>query len=304
MTTLLRHPLLHFAALGLFLFLGQSALQAGGILPSARPVLQPDAATIALLRRQAEAHSIDFELLLRAQLDEEILIDQALQRGLDHRDPVARRRLLENMRLSYPDASEAELLRRARAMDMPRRDVLVRRRLIERMEVDIIDRGTQRLAHTEAPMVEQRQAPRLQLVHIFVAGSSIEARQRAEALLAALIRDEVAADEAGEPHLGGRLLRDVALADIRRRLGGAVAEAAARAAPNQWYGPVASAQGWHLLRVTPSQTTVDSDVGWEARAAHYLARERSRHRALAEALANLREDYIIRLPETVAARAP
>ena len=156
MTALLRHPLLHFVALGLLVFLGQSALQTSGLLHSPKPLLQLDAATVAQLRQQARAKGIPFEPLLRARVDEEVLIDRALARGLDRRDPVARRRLLQNMRLSYPKAGEAELLRRARALDMPRRDVLVRRRLIERMHGEIVDGSAPAAAAAGAPMAEQR----------------------------------------------------------------------------------------------------------------------------------------------------
>lgn len=303
MRALLRHPLLRFAALGLAVFLGQNALQSSGLLHSPKPVLQLDAATVAQLRRQAEARGIPFAPLLRARVDEEVLIDQALARGLDRRDPVARRRLLQNMRLSYPEAGEAELLRRARALDMPRRDVLVRRRLIERMQGEITD-GRDIAAAGAVPMAEQRQAPRMHLTHVFVAGSDAAARQRAEALQAALAREALSPEAAGDPHLGGRYLRDVAPADIRRQLGGAVAQAAQRAEAGQWKGPVASAQGWHLLRVTPSEAAVRSDAAWEQRAARYLTQEQRRHGAVAEELAGLRAGYTIQLPGAQEALRP
>ena len=304
MTALLRHPLLHFVALGLLVFLGQSALQTSGLLHSPKPLLQLDAATVAQLRQQALAKGIPFEPLLRARVDEEVLIDRALARGLDRRDPVARRRLLQNMRLSYPKAGEAELLRRARALDMPRRDVLVRRRLIERMHGEIVDGSAPAAAAAGAPMAEQREAPRMHLTHVFVAGRDTAAQQRAEALRDALVRGEIAPEAAGEPHLGGRRLRDVAPADIRRQLGGALADAAARMQAGQWHGPVGSAQGWHLLHATPSETAVRSDAGWEQRAARYLAHEQRRRGAVAEELAGLRAGYTIRLPGAQEALRP
>lgn len=291
MRKVLRHPVLHFAALGLALYLGQSAFEATGVLEAPKRVIHLDATTINDLRAQARRQGSAFKTLLQARINEEVLIDQALARDLDRHDPVARRRLLMNMRLGHPEAGETELLRRARALDMPRRDVLVRRRLIEYMQTT--------LSHGQptarSPQVAPKRMRRLHLEQRFVGDTGDAGYRRAQALREALLRGDDS--DNADAHLVGRQLRDVNAADIRRLLGEAVAEAAGRIEAGQWSEPVASAQGWHLLRRTPSEAQVRPDAAWAARAEHYRRHEVGRRAVLAQQLAALRDAYTVTLPD-------
>ena len=116
---------LQFFALGALLFIGRAA-----VARYSDADLVPINVSVA-----AEAG--------RAQIDQaiqdEIMIDQALQMGWHENDPIARQHMVRNMRFVDADngskKKDSELLAEAIAIGMPFSDSIVRARLIQRSEL-------------------------------------------------------------------------------------------------------------------------------------------------------------------------
>lgn len=76
----------------------------------------------------------ELEQNIRAYVDSEILISEAIKLGIHIVDPVVQQRLVLNMQFLEQEGTDAELVERALALNMVYTDRVVRRRLIERME--------------------------------------------------------------------------------------------------------------------------------------------------------------------------
>lgn len=120
MRRLLRHPLLHFLALGALLHLGLQQLPAAPE-PIVLDAAQVEAVRAAWHRETGRApNAAELQASLRRHADEEMLVREALHRGLDQRDAVVRERLLRNIAFLFPEralapAQGARSLRCARA---------------------------------------------------------------------------------------------------------------------------------------------------------------------------------------------
>ncbi|MFT7580916.1 MAG: hypothetical protein ACI9MR_002590, partial [Myxococcota bacterium] len=66
---------------------------------------------------------------------ESLLVEAAIAHGLDERDPVVRKRLVDNLRFAGERGDDSALVAMAKRLDMPRHDPVVRRRLATRMRM-------------------------------------------------------------------------------------------------------------------------------------------------------------------------
>jgi len=174
--------------------------------------------------------------------DEAALYQEALRLGLDHRDPVVRRRLVANLRFAgaEPGASDDELLREAFAMRMEKRDVVVRRRLVQAMELRTASHRERRPSTEPATW---------RFSHVLVHSADAAARVRAE-----LVADDAGPDAAArrsEPFLLGNRFGPATRAEIASTFGADVADAITSLEPGRWSGPIRSAWGVHLVWVEP-----------------------------------------------------
>jgi hypothetical protein len=296
----IRSPLLHYLLLGTALFAAQPLLP-----PPSEPVVI-DAAQKERLRAdwqramRREPDAAEMAALLQAHADSEILLREALAAGLDGHDPVARARLLQNLRFALPGDARADesLLAEARALDMPRRDPVVRQRLIERMRQRLAHGTTldaDALArHVAAHPQRYAAAPRLRFEQRFFSRDlrGDTAPADASAALAALHDGQ---EVIGDVFLLGAEYPPLSPAEIEARFGPAVAQTLAAAPERQWLGPVESVYGSHLLRVVehiqPAETRADRVP---ARAAYAALAERERVQ-IAQALDTLRRRYPVRV---------
>ena len=245
-------PILHFVVLGTLLF-------------GARQ-LWPDREPIAVAADQ---------------VDEEILVREALRVGLDRTDPVVRTRLTQNLRFARGGGDDAALFEEALALGMAMRDVVARRRLAQAMEerlvagvriddaeVDAyIAAHPQRYAGARRVSFEQVFAPRDAASATLLPGRHVEARSEAE--LARMF--------------GDRFARDVVAAPV-----------------GQWHGPLQSAFGTHQVRVT-AITQDPVELAGLRRQAYYALLEQAETAAVQDALASLRRAYRIEVePQKVA----
>jgi hypothetical protein len=231
----LRHPLLHFLALGGALF----AL-AGGAERARVPSAPPEEIG-----------------------DEELLLREARALGLHESDALVRRRLIRNMRFAGgdPQRSDEELFREALALGMDESDLVVRRRLVQRLvlAVQAAARAHEptgaELAALLARDRERFERPaRVRLSQVFLS------RQRRGAALAGdagRLREELAAAGLGPAAAdaqGDALPLPAHLplhsqAELAASFGAGFAREVFALPMGGWSGPVASSYGVHLVWV-------------------------------------------------------
>lgn len=303
----LRIPLGHFVLLGALLF---GAKQWWWPTDDALPAIQVSPAALERLRAEwtRETARTPTPAQLRASLqrhvDEEILLREALRLRLDTVDPVARERLVANMRFAFPESrrSEPELLAEARALGLNVRDIVVRRRLVQVMEMRIVGQAgfTQAELQDYVAAHPERYAgrPRYAFRQVFVGmdESPAQAERRAQQLLARL-RAQPQAKLAGDPFLLGTEFPPQSVGELERAFGAGFGEALAGLQPAVWSGPLRSAYGLHLVqvdRIEPAPVPAFEEVS--RRAAYALLAEREQT-VLREELVRLRQRYRVEWPE-------
>lgn len=285
--SILRAPLLHFALFGALLF------AASGLLGL------PD-------RRVGSEVGVAVETGDENALDEELLVREALARGLEAGDPGIEARLVQKMLFLDDDASLAdatELARRARALGLDREDVVIRRLLAEKLRLlattlepsEAPDEAALRRAFAER--AETLRTPsRRSLVHVFLSQDRRGARTQADAesLHRRITAQRVPPTEAvglGDPFPSGHTLVARSRAELARQLGETFAERVVELPVGEWSDPIPSAYGLHLVHVeadTPGEIPSFDSVRERLR----LELENDlRERKLAALLAELRTRY-------------
>lgn len=257
MTVTPARALLHFLLLGGAAF---AVARWWGDPPRAAPVVLEEAELEALraegaVRLGRAPDAAEWGALARARVDEEILLREALARGLDQGDPVVAERMVRNMRFLGEDegATPEQLLTRARAMGMDRTDPVVRRRLVDRMRA-VVEAPARAWEPADAELRAYLEAHperfavprRVAFEHVFFAAS-----RHPDAASAA--REALAArpDEAGpgDPFPAPRAQPLQTELSLSRYFGPGFAAALFELPEGHWAGPVSSPDGVHLVRV-------------------------------------------------------
>jgi peptidyl-prolyl cis-trans isomerase C len=258
-----REPLTHFLVMGALLFAGLQAVRA-----MERPTVRIDSQELEQLVSYWEQQSqrpptkAELHAIIQDRVDEELLASEARRLGLDRDDMIIRRRLAEKMAFASEDVGE-----------IAEPDEAALRAFYDRTKSQYLQPG-----HTA-------------LRQLFFSGDRGEGPARAAAM-AALAKLNGGRAASGDPFLLPLTYADVSQDDLARDYGPAYAKAVQAAPLNSWVGPIASAYGLHLVRVTGRQgaevapfEAVRQDVrdAWLAdrRAANntaFLARLRQRYR--------------------------
>ncbi len=292
-----RH-LAHFVAIGALLFAAHRrfAPPPPVVVPAARVAERaagfaresgsvPDARVRALLERDA--------------LDEALLAREARRLGLDRDDAVVRERLVSNVAFTGDEAAPDERYREALALGMDQSDALVRRRLAARMRDRFraeaarapIDDATLRAwfaAHRDG----YEEPPAVRLTQLCFSGPGAE--RRARAALPLLLRapaDAAVIARSGDPCLQGSEVPLHSEAELAGGWGAGFARAVFAARVGVWTGPIASSQGWHLVRLrerSPARSARFDVVREAVRDACVAERQDA---ALREGVARLRAAY-------------
>lgn len=307
--SLFRRPIVHFVIGGVLLFafdrLWWSAEEPASIVraPIVIDVAQlRDAQTKALGRAPTEAEERG---LLRQEIDQELLYRDALARGLDEGDRAIRAWLIRKMRFvsDDPERSDEELYQEALALGLDRGDAVVRRSLVEKMrllagllsppeEPTEEELGAYRDRHAEV----FREPPRLSIEHVFLSRD-----RRAEALDAEAVAmlETLRADPAGDwrgqgdPFPLGRTFKLRSERQLGASFGPGFAVEAAKLPVGVWAGPVESAYGKHLVRVTEAEAErMPSVDALQNQLRHRLLAER-REETLQDMVEDLRSQYEI-----------
>lgn len=294
--------LLHFLLLGGVLF-GAQRLTATWPLFAERQTVhirsdQLERLQTGWLRTQGSApDAVQQQRAIQQLADDEILLREALQLGLNRSDPVVRSRLLQNLRFAYPDSSEDDesLLKAALALGMDERDFVVRQRLIQRMQqrlatgAVVTDEALRRdvSAHPQRYATAARVSFRQLFVSADLHGSDLP-------VAAERLRSLLGSDAAvGDPFMGGHRVDGASEADLGKIFGSRFAQAAIAAAPGQWTGPIASPYGLHFICVESVRAAESADLATVRQRASYAALEQAEQHRVQQALVGLRRRYTV-----------
>lgn len=269
----LREPLAHFIAIGFALFLVFDVGGRGGsgmriVVSSAR--IQALAAAFAKTRQRPPTR-VELEGLIEEYVREELATREAIALGIDADDTIIRRRLRQKLEFLIEDSADTS----------PPSDA---------------ELGDWLAAHSEAYRVEDRVA--FEQVYLSRERRGDALMSDVERLLASLNAASPARPLEAEPSQAGdsiMLPRYVALSSqsgIAREFGDAFAAAVVGLEPGAWVGPVASAYGVHVVRVTKKEPgyvppleevrpIVERDLFGQRRRVHvdaFYARLRERYR--------------------------
>jgi hypothetical protein len=312
---LLRSPLIHFLLLGALLFVGESwrsslarareaATEVRRIEIDAERVdqLRKDFAT--QLGRFPDARELD--RMIATAVDEAILYQEALERGMLERDGGVQTRLIQKMlflegRTEIEDAGE--LLTRARELGLHQDDVVVRRILVQKMRLlgstlppEERASETDIRARYERERERFREPDRMSGVHVFLSSDRRAGRaaEKARTLRGRLEREGLAPDEAvglGDPFPLGHRLERRSARDLTRTFGKRFGPTVMAQPTGRWSEPIESAYGHHLIFVEATypgeippleavaerlRHTIDQEHG-EARLKAFLADLRARY---------------------------
>jgi hypothetical protein len=299
---------LHFVLLAVLLFVA---------VPREKPQQRLDvprlsAAQVEALRTEWIAFAgvppsnAELQRLVARELDDEVLVREALLQSLHLRDAAIKQRLVTNMRFldAGSAASDDELFRQALALGMQRQDVVVRRRLVQLMRLSIEEGADEAPISAEElqSMYRQRRnelaaPPGWRLDHVYFSRDrrGNAALPDARAVLRRLSAQTPfeAAQRMGDPFLAGHRLPMLNAIQIDGDFGSGFSTSLAACEVRRWCGPLASAFGQHLVRIEDIAAGRVPDIGEPAVHARLVAdvrRERGSRRMEA-ALRVLRRKY-------------
>lgn len=301
----LKQPLLHFTLIGLLLFTANHYLE-----QQQRERIEPlDEETVLGLRddwvRQTGRLPSPQQLqaLQRQELETRMLFAEALRRNYHRDDTVVLQRLLRDAEFLGLEGSDDEKIRAAMGLGVHLSDEVIKRRMVQRVE------RSGRLKYSAEPQEAELLAlyekererwlvpARYNFRHIFYSVDRPEdPQQRALLDLKTLIATNAQAPAAmGDPFLHGQELNGKSLQDMTFMFGAQFSDALAAmdVVAEQWFGPVASAYGQHLLRVStmyPQQLRSFAEL--KPRLVQ-LWRDEQEQQSLRQYIDELRERYVI-----------
>lgn len=251
-TTIAKEPLLHFAVLGALLFV-LFGIERGNVVENENRIVISSADIdrhIALFERKWQRLPSQQELagLLESDIREEILYREAVALGLDQDDAIVRRRMAQKMEFISADITD----------------------MLQPSEGDLQHYLQRNAAAFELPAMFSFEQIYLNPQQ---RGAALEAD--AAKLLDALQNNKAATETvAGDPILLPRRAEDMDTREITRNLGSGFSQGLLQAPIGKWHGPISSAFGLHLVKVSavrpprmPSLTEVRDAVEREWRQA-------------------------------------
>lgn len=269
-----RDPLVHFLALGGVLFaldVARTSDAAGSGSAAGAPIVVSAAHVAELetaLQRTGEPTTpADLDAEIERFVDEEVMVREARQLGLDRGDMIIRRRLVQKMRFVIEDMAAAE----------PPTDA-------------------EMAVWLAANRARYRRPARYDIEHAFFSSERRGDRAVTDAAEALEAWRSAGTEPGGDPFLGGRTLISRSDRHLRRGFGAAFADlAASAAAPDAWSGPVKTPFGQHLVRVTRVQPAVDPELAAVRARVRADIMDDRRRRASGRARAELRERYAVEI---------
>ncbi len=317
--SLLRSPLIHFLLLGGLIFSvqiwrSQEDADRQATIEPASLSISIDSEKIDELRANYQRQmgrlpmAKELDVMIAAEIDEEILYREAQARGFIEGDGGIQTRLIQKMLFLEPTAKleeASDLLERALDLGLHRDDIVVRRILVQKMRLQ----GS-RLTPDEAPSDEEvardyqarresfREPDRRDLTHVFLSADRRRghAADDARSLRTRILEEHISAAQAvasGDPFPLGHRLQARSELDLERSFGADFGRNVFGEPIERWSLPIASAYGQHLVWTSihhsgaiPKLETVAGRIRGE------LERER-RERKLEDFLQRERNRYTI-----------
>jgi len=225
MKSYLREPLFHFVLLGAALFIGDALWERWQTKTDYTIRVSPEEmrrqASLFAAENRREPNDEDLQALLFAHVEEQVLMREAKRIGLDADDTIIRRRLAQKMRFMINDIGQTGLPDEATLQAW-------------------FEQNQQKFVMPETRSFE----------HIFFSPQTREATidTDAQALLERGIDNNW--EELGDPFIMARTFNDVSQAGVIKDFGRAFARDVFALDTEAWSGPIGSAFGLHLVRVT------------------------------------------------------
>ncbi len=300
-------PWLHFLVIGY-------ALWRGGLwlYPPEPPVVGPlSEARIEALRSQWVSLARrapgpeQMERLIAAELDRDMLYQEALSRDFHLYDTVVEQRLIRNMKfLRLDDGRDDEILyREAMKLELHLGDEVIKRRLQQLMETVLLAQASitpiseQELTALFEEKKEALRVPaRYSFQHIYLPD---ERESEAAALLQKISQNGLepeAARQFSAPFLPGLSFRGHSLEQVARNFGWDFSTALGELEPRErlWQGPVESVYGSHLIWIEKYVADRDAELSEVRDRLEREISEERRRNALAAEIDALREHYEVR----------
>lgn len=260
----IRKPWLHFLLLGCVLFYFDRQYNT---VEEVLTVEWPEAEQIAELKSQwlrttgRPASAQDLDRLIQYELDQSILLAEAVRYDLHRYDTVVQQRLLRDMRFmgDSEGMSDVDMLEQAYALNLHINDTVAKRRLVQAMESLLRAEGEARepepadLETIYQQRMEEFTLPESrQISHVFVSADKhrAETEERAQSLFKSFSVDEVPWEQAkmsGDPFLSGLQFSQLSERQLARHFGDRFASSVFTCTEPGWCGPFESPYGWHLV---------------------------------------------------------
>jgi hypothetical protein len=268
---LLREPLLHFLVIGAAIFGVYQFVDAGDEPASDEIVVSSGqiGSLAAIFSRtwQRPPTAKELDALVNEHIRDEVLYRQGVAMGLDKDDAVVRRRIRQKMEFVAEQAADVEPT-----------DAELKAFVAE---------------HPEWFRSEARFS--FDQIYFPAGGASVPDAEGLNRLLLDLNAGTVEASTIGSPLMAGAEFRDVSRSAVAQTFGEEFAVAIDKTAPGAWSGPVTSAYGTHLVRVTgrvDARQPPIEDVREAARREWLHARKVAANDALYQ---RLRSMYVVKI---------
>ncbi len=303
MKALIRQPALHFLLIGLMLFLYQGYREE----TATRKLDALDQETVQRLQddfiRQTGRlpTKAQLELLTQQELDNRMLYAEALRRNFHRDDQVVLQRLLRDANFLGLSGTDEEKIRAAIELGLHESDEVIRRRMIQRMEKYAQSAVQQAPTQEDLSALYGEEQARWQIPArysfeqiFFSSDREGDAEQRASEVLAAL-KQGAEPGASGDPFLHGRQFAARSLQDMTFMFGAAFSDALAAEGPpqGQWFGPVPSAYGYHLIFITDIAPERQRSLEEVKPKLAQIWRERQQREQLNNYIEELRQRYVV-----------
>jgi len=269
----LKRPWVHFIVLGFVLFRAQAAL-----FPEPLPVVGPlSDARIEGLKQQwfsttgRPPNDKQLARMVEAELDRDMLFQEALSYDLHLYDTVVYQRLLRNMAFLQmgEGMSEEERYQQALEMRLHLGDEVIKRRMVQVME-QLLLAGNPPAEPTddmiasafEARRDELRRPARYSIEHLYF---SRDREQEIAGVIAQIESEGLSVEQArslGSPFLPGYRFQRQSPEQLARHFGAAFVKNFEEAGPQagSWIGPVRSTYGQHYVWVDAIEPSRDASL--------------------------------------------
>jgi len=229
----LREPLLHFLLIGALLFLVYG-LRNEGLVDQDNRIEISEADINRLItvwekKRQRLPTQVELRGMIEQQIREEVMYREALVMGLEHNDPIVRRRLAQKVEFISAD-------------------------LVAQVEPTEAELSEYLAAHSEKFELPGR----INFVQIYLntdkRGAGVQ--EHAQQLLEQLNHTDSKVDvtTAGDPIMFGQQHEQVTMREVSRLFGNDFASKLFALPVGNWQGPILSGYGFHLVRIDNKTT--------------------------------------------------